>query len=38
MKSDALYLASGDVFGILDVNQMLVGSVRIVPINSLAEV
>jgi len=29
VKSDALYLASGDVFGILDVNQMLVGSVLV---------
>ena len=29
MKSDALNLASGDVFGILDVKQMLVGSVLV---------
>lgn len=27
MKSDALYLAFEDAFGLLDVNQMLLGSV-----------
>lgn len=27
MKSDAFYLAFGDVFGLLDVNQVLLGSV-----------